>query len=346
MLALVGGNDEQSTVTHFLNTGFPPLNYALSSKWGGGLPVGRIVEMFGPPSAGKTAVSTAAMISAQQQGGFAMFNDHENSFDHSLAENMGLDLAPGRFLYKTPETFEESIDMAVAVARTLRAKKLLAENAPICMVFDSIASMVPMSKMVDKDGKARDASTYNMHDNTALARATSAAFPAFAQYVQRNQVCAIFLNQERTKPGVTYGDPKTTPGGDAPKFYASVRVQLGGGQITKGDGKNKEVLGKEITAKVVKNKVSRPFLTAKWRFEFQDDGSGKFAVARSMIDFLIEQKILKVSGAYVEWTDGKKYHKGPLAEKLEAEDAVEELFKLLPGDYEPEAVGEVDVSAA
>ena len=331
---LIGANDEEATVTQFLDTGYPPLNFALSSRYDGGMPVGRIVEMYGPPSSGKTAVSTRAMIAAQQMGGIAGFMDHEHSFDQKLAAKLGLDLSPGRFIFKKPRTFEESITLCIKVAVHIRKNKLIPADAPICWVFDSLASMVPASKMYDKDGKERGVDDYSMHDNTALARATSAVMPSFALHCEELSICAIFLNQERTKPGVMYGDPKTTPGGDSPKFYASIRVQLGGRRLTKGSGADAEVVGMEIGAKVVKNKVSRPFLKAAWRFLFQEDGTGKFDTVGSLIEFLCANELLTTSGARVTF-EGKSYFKSKLAELIEKEERLGDLIALLPATHEP-----------
>lgn len=339
METLIGGNDEQSTVDAFLDTGYAPLNYALSSRYDGGMPVGRIVEIFGPPSSGKTAIATAAMAAAQRLGGIAGFNDHERSFDMHLAPNLGLDLTPGRFIFKKPRTFEESLTLCCRVAEHVRTKKLITATAPIAWVFDSLASMVPQSKMFDgKTGAVRSADSYNMHDNTALARATSAAFPAFAQFCEELNICAMFLNQMRTKPGVTYGDPTTTPGGDAPKFYASARIQLGGSRITKGKGAEAEVLGMAIGARVVKNKVARPFLRASWRFLFQPDGSGKFDTVGSMIEFLIANKMIEEPAKGRILWDGKSLFKSQATEIIERESRLGELLALLPKHKEPVVV--------
>lgn len=342
-----GDNDEESTVTTFLDTGYPELNHALSNGWGSGFPVGRPVEIYGPESSGKTAIATAAMIAAQHQGGFAGFNDHERSFQQYLAESQGLDPHPGRFSFKKPKTFEDSLTICIERSTLLREKKLIDENAPICWVFDSLASMVPNSAYYEmKSGKVvgvKEVGKRSMHDNTALARATSAHFPAFSQYCDDLGICAIFLNQIRMDIGVTYGNPETTPGGKAPKFYFSQRIGLKAQRISKGEGENAEVIGSQITAKVIKNKIARPFRTASWRFEFQEDGTGKFNVYRSMIDFLVNEGQLKKSGAYIEWTDGKKYHAGPLAKKLEDENALLDLKALLPKVYEPAVVAELDI---
>lgn len=347
--AALGGlakHDEQSTVTHFLDTGYPPLNYALASRWDGGLPVGRIVEIYGPESSGKTAIATMAMISAQKAGGYAGFSDHERSFQQYLAEGMGLDPHPGRFLYRKPNTFEESLALCVEVAMTLRDKKLIAPEAPICWVFDSLAFMTPNSAFYDpKTGKPKPLGQRSMHDNTALARATSANFPAFAQLCDDLGICAIFLNQIRLNIGIVYGNPETTPGGKTPKYVFSTRISLGATKVQKGKGSEAEVMGTEITARMVKNKVARPFQTATFRLDYTDEGQARFNFHRSMIEFLKEEKILKESAGWIEW-EGKKYYASVLADKLMNEpDGYDKLKALLPSSYEPPVVAEADVSA-
>lgn len=318
--AIIGKNDETQAPTGFLDTGFPPLNKAISGKYDGGLPCGRLIEMFGPPSAGKTAIATRAMIAAQQAGGVAAFFDHERSFDARLAANMGLDLDK-RWVFKTPETFEQSTTMAIKMALTVR--KHLDRDKPIICVFDSLAAMVPQSKM------AKDVDEYNMNDNTALARATSAVFPALAQHCEKHNFTALFLNQSRTKIGVMFGDPTTTPGGESPKFYASVRIKLGANKIAKGKGADREVLGMQIGAECVKNKISRPFEKAKWNFMFRKDGTGHFDVEGSLIDYLAETGRLEESKGRVTWTDGKSYFRGKLIGKIVTEGRQAELMALL-----------------
>jgi recombination protein RecA len=337
----IGKNDDESTVDTFLDTGYAPFNHALSNKWNGGFACRRMAEMSGPPSAGKTAIATCAMAAAQRMGGIAAFSDHERSFSQILAPNLGLKIN-GTFIYKTPRTFEDSISLCVQAATHIREKKLIAPEAPIAWVFDSLASMVPQSVLMDmKTKKDRDPRTRNMNDTAALARATSAHFPAFNQYVEELNICAIFLNQVRTKIGVVYGDPRTTPGGDAPKFYSSQRVMLGATKITRGEGESKEVLGSEITGVVIKNKVSRPWLKATWRFMFMKDGTGRFDVERSMIEFLVAEKILPIGKpGFVMW-NGVQKGKETLARLIEKEGKLKELIDMLPAAYEPATVAEI-----
>lgn len=322
MTAAVGKNDRPTTVKTWLNTGHPLLNDAISGSYNGGIPVGRIVEMFGGSSTGKTAIATAAMIEAQRLGGVAAFMDHENSFDHNLAEQNGLNIED-RWIFKSPNTFEQSIGIASKATSAIRERKLISPEAPIIFVFDSLASMVPKSKF------EKGAEEYNMNDTTALARATSSAFPALAKHCEINQFTALFLNQVRTKPGVSYGDPETTPGGSAPEFYSSVRISLSRAQISKGEGAAKKILGQKVTAKVKKNKVHRPFETAKWDFRFRDDGTGFFDPVGSVLDELIAQKIVEQKGARLTW-DGKSLYRDDVVERINQSGDRLQLYKMLP----------------
>ena len=340
LVGVIGGNDEESTVKQFLDSDFPPLNYGSTSSWENGFPVGRIIEIAGPPSSGKTAIATRAMAAAQKMGGVAGFMDHERSFSLRLAPNLGLDVTPGRFIFKKPRTFEESVATFGLAVKTIREKKLIAKNAPICWVFDSLAAMVPQSVLFDSKGNERTSEDRNMNDNTALARATSAHFPALAMMAEEYGVCVIFLNQLRTKIGVTFGDPRKTTGGDSPEFYFSQRLWLSSSQIKQGT----DVIGAEVTGKFMKNKVARPFLTAKWRFMFQPDGTGRFDRERSLVEFLAAEGILPAgskAGAVV--FDGKQYAKETLARLIEKDGRYAELIAMLPKAYDPPVVATLPV---
>lgn len=338
ILDIVGENDEESTVKRFLDTGYPPFNHALSASKDGGLPCGRMIEIAGPPSSGKTAIATAAMADAQKKGGIAAFMDHERSFSLRLAPHLGLDVEAGTFIYKKPKTFEESLEICIKTVKAVRGRKIIPDEAPICWVFDSLAAMVPQSAYFDSNGKdEKDPSKRSMNDNTALARATSAHFPLLAQIAEDYNVCIIFLNQTRTNIGIMYGDKTTTPGGDASKFYFSVRVMLSAKKVVKGQGADKEVLGSMITANVIKNKVARPWQTSTWKFIFNKDGTGHFDVVGSMIDFLAENKIIKQSGARYEWK-GKSLFRSQVIDTINENKEVDELLALMPKDYEPPTI--------
>jgi protein RecA len=355
LAGIIGGNDDETTVTSWLPSGFPPLNHASSSDWANCFPVGRMIEIAGPPSSGKTAIATAAMAAAQQMGGIAAFMDHERSFSLKLAPRLGLDVTPGRFIFKTPRTFEASLQLCVVASAAIREKKLIKPDAPICWVFDSLAAMVPQSALYEmKAGKVvgeKSLEDRNMNDNTALARATSNAFPAFAQHVEELGICAIFLNQLRTDIGVKFGDPRKTTGGNAPGFYFSQRLWLSAAAIKLGD----EVLGMEVTGRFMKNKVARPFQKASWRFMFEEDGTGRFDRERSLIEFLNGEKLMptlntdtgkEVKAGSVFW-EGKVVPRGTLAKQIRAEGdkGFAKLVALLPANYEPPVVEEVEAEA-
>lgn len=312
----IGVNDDIQTVKHWLDTGFPPLNKAISNRYDCGFPSGRLIEMFGPESAGKTLIATKVMISAQQAGGIAAFMDHENSFEIDHAERLGLQTDPtiGNWIFKTPETFEESIDTLREVGQIVRDGKLIPDEAPIVFVYDSLASMVPQSTL-------KKAEERNMNDNTALARATSAHLPTIVMLCAKYNICCIFLNQVRMKMGVMFGDPTTTPGGNAPKFYASVRIQLGRSQIKEGTDK----VGQSIGASVIKNKVSNPFRKCKWDY-FYDGG---LDIIGGTIDHLVEIGKLPAKAGYIEF-GGKKLRKKQLIKFFKENGGMEALKKLLP----------------
>lgn len=318
-----GGEPETVGVKNWLDTGYPPLNKILSASYKGGLPSGRIIEIFGSESSGKTAIATAVMAAAQRQGGCALFMDHERSFMKDIAEQNGLNLTKGRFSLQYPDTFEQSITLACKWMQFVRDNKLIPVTAPLVVVFDSLASMVPQSKL------AKEIDEQGMNDSLALSKACSAVFSTLSLLAERYDTCCIFLNQTREKPGVMFGDPTTTPGGKAPKFYASIRIQVSRTMIKK-DG---EVVGQTVKCQTLKNKVNRPFQNCEWEFLFNDDGTGYFDVVGGVVDHLCEKGVIKKAGAYIEWTDGKKYHKGKLVELIRKETTLkDELFKLLPED--------------
>jgi protein RecA len=315
-----------SRVTHdgvelWLETGFLPLNKAVSGAFAHGLPVGRIIEIFGAESCGKTAIATSAMIGAQQAGGLAMFMDHERSFMPHLAEQAGLciDESVGNFVHSYPKTFEESLDKVIEVSQLVRDNDLIAKDAPIVVVFDSLAAMVPKSKFSKKNEEL------GMHDSLALAKACSTSFPVLQHYARELNMMIVVLNQTRTDPGVMFGSNIKTPGGDAKNFYYSVRIGLTR-KIIK--DKDKKVLGQEITAKVIKNKVSKPFEECRWLFSFRDDGTGYLNALQSSIDYLIDKGVLVTSGAYVEY-NGKKLYRSQIADKVIEAGAEESIYNMI-----------------
>ena len=316
-------NDKPSQVSIYLDTGFPPLNAAISGNYYKGLPCGRIIEIFGPESSGKTAIATAAMIAAQKMGGIAAFCDHERSFQEDLGEKNGLSLRPGQWIYKKPDTYEDSLEIFAKAVTVIRESKLIPKEAPICWVFDSLASMIPASQL------GKDFNKLNMNDSSALSRLTSNTMKSVALIAEKNNVCVIFLNQTREKIGVMFGDPTTTPGGKAVKFYASVRIQLGSSPINVGTGDDKIVVGSEVTAVCKKNKINRPFMRSKWRFLFKEDGSGYFDTIGSTLDFMVKKGIIEAGrGGRVVW-DGKQVFKKDAIAAIRDAGGVEALAKIL-----------------
>lgn len=316
---VIGKNAERVGIKNWMTTGIPELDAALSGKFeDGGIPGGRIIEIFGPASSGKTFLATMVMRAAQQMGGIAGFSDHERSFEPKLAESLGLNINEddGQFVYKKPETFEESILLAMHFCEQVRKQKLIPDEAPLVWVFDSVASMVPYDKLYDDKGKRRT-DRINMKDKLALATATSQNYPQLAQFAEDYNMTVLLLNQVRMKPGVMYGDPTTTPGGQAAEFYASIRISLGRKMITNGEaGDKKETLGQEITANVIKNKVTRPFQKAKWRVMYNMSGFGaKVDVVSSTLDFLVRKQLIPRDGNYLLW-EGKKVYQVALEKKL------------------------------
>jgi recombination protein RecA len=297
-------SDEARDDGLFLSTGVPNLDYALSGKYrGGGIKTGRIVEIAGPPSAGKTQLATAVMAQAQKAGGAAGFKDHEGSFMLDLAKGLGLDDTPGIWNYQRPRSFEQSLDQAIDWMETIRKADVIPFEAPLVMVFDSFAGMVPAAKL-NRDKKEGEGQ--NMKDNLALAMAASQELPAFNQFVTENNVLAIFLNQLRMKPGVAYGDPRYTVGGEALPYYASLRLFLG--REMERDKKTKEVVAQKIKAEAIKNKTYRPFQKTSWEFKWRADGTGYIDVMDSMVDHIGAAHLTDLGiqgGAWFTW-EGKR----------------------------------------
>lgn len=317
----IGANSVKQEVTEFVSFGYELLNQIVTGKYDGGAPIGRLIEIFGPPSSGKTALATALLIETQRQGGIAGFMDMERSFDVGLAESMGLDTSPGKWIYKRPKTWEEANMTMCKAAEVIRGADVIEKNAPILFVFDSIAASIPKS-VVEKG-----VDEYNMNDTTALSRVASTTLKSVAQFADEYNFGVVYLNQIRTKPGVMFGDPTTTPGGVAMEFYASARLALSRTILRNA---NKDFVGQEIGIKAVKTKMTRPFQQIKLRMMFTEAGHGYFDKEFSLMEHLIEIGKLPYSQPYVTW-DGKKYNKGPFADYIRSTPGeYQKLVALLP----------------
>lgn len=196
LLKGIGDNDGAQAPSQYLDTGFPPLNKILSGRIDGGLAYGRMYEMFGESSTGKTALATAWMVEAQKLGGVAGFMDWERSFNVDLAKSFGLNDERPFWIYAKPKTWEEGNMIAAKACKLIRESKAIPPDAPILMVFDSIAAALPKS-MADKE-----IDEYSMNDTTALARVTSTTLKAQAAFCEEFNAIFLYLNQMRLKPGV------------------------------------------------------------------------------------------------------------------------------------------------
>jgi protein RecA len=316
----------------WLDLGYAPINKILSGDYTRGFPYGRMIEIAGPSATGKTLIATLAMIVAQRAGGIAIFVDWERSFNKTFAEQLGLNTAFPYFMYDRAKTWESGNTFAMQIAERVREKKLIAPEAPIVAVLDSIAAAVPKSVMFDAKGNKRGIEELSMNDTTALARITSTTLKSVNQYVGDFDMTAIYLNQIRTKPGVAYGDPRTTPGGGSMEFYASQRLFTGRKKIMEGTGSDKEFKGSLIGLETVKNKLTRPFQETNLRLMYDgEEGKGiaKFDFTQGMIEHLVEQRALPMDGKMIVF-EGKKYYAGVLAKKIDAEGKYPALVEMLP----------------
>jgi recombination protein RecA len=326
-------NAPKQEVKGHLSTGNPVLDQRLSGKYvGGGIPQGRVGEIAGPSSAGKTAIASNVLANTQKQGGVGIFMDHEKSFDASFAKaSFGLSDDPDQWIYDMPMTYEESWDRVKGILYVIRGVQvnkegkitlgtpLLPFDKPCSVIFDSLASMTPQQKFI----KASE--DQGMNDHLALAKLTSQTFDVMASIAELTNTAFVFLNQIRTKPGVMYGDPTTTPGGNAPEYYCSWRLRLGKSMLKDG----KEKIGQRIGCETVKNKTYRPFQKCEWDFMFGQDGYGRWDVIGAVIDELKDLGIIPTAGAYLVW-DGKKIYRDKLIEQIEESGEYPRLLSMLP----------------
>lgn len=309
----IGENDCNMDVSDWLNTGVIQLNKAIGGSYDRGFPVGRIIEIFGAESSGKTLLATFAMKETQERDGLAIFLDYEHAFSMSRAKAIGLSDDPTKWLYKQPDTAEEGfqiIEKVVELARKYDTKK------PITVVVDSVASMSTKAEL------EADYDESNMKTKLSLAALLSPALKKLAALVNKSNITLIFLNQVRDNPGVMFGDKESTPGGRALKFYASVRIKLRKAEKIK-DGD--DVIGQKVVATCVKNKVSAPFVEAEYDGSFTEG----INLSSSLIEEALKVGIITKNGAWIEHVDGKKYQKKKL-EELISEDP-DEYMKLLSG---------------
>ena len=275
--------EAHSTNVECIPTGSLSLDLAL----GGGLPKGRVIEIYGPESSGKTTLTLHAIAEVQKAGGTAAFIDAENALDPAYAKRLGVDV--DNLLISQPDNGEQALEIVETLVRS---------NAIDLVVVDSVAALVPRAEIEGDMGDSHMG---------LQARLMSQALRKLTGIISRSKSTVIFINQIRMKIGVMFGNPETTTGGNALKFYASVRMDIRRiGQIKQGE----EIIGNRTRVKVVKNKIAPPFRQAEFDIMY-NQGISK---SGDIIDLAVNSEIIEKSGAWFAYK-GEKIGQGREAAK-------------------------------
>ncbi len=303
--AIMKLGEESNQKIEVISSGSMAIDIALGV---GGFPKGRIIEIFGPESSGKTTVALQAIAAVQKAGGRAAFIDAENALDPVYAKNLGVDI--NELLLSQPGTGEEALEICEALVRS---------EAVNLVVIDSVAALVPQAEI---DGEMGDAHV------GLQARLMSQALRKLSGTMNKTKTTAIFINQLREKVGIMFGNPETTPGGRALKFYSSIRLDIRRGeQIKQGD----QIIGNRTNIKVVKNKVAPPFKTASVDIMYGEGISHEGEI----VDIASELNIIDKSGAWYSY-NGDKIGQGKENTKLflkENKDICAEIEKKIRDHY-------------
>lgn len=289
--------DNADTHIEVIPTGCLPLDVALGI---GGVPRGRIIEIYGPESSGKTTVALHILAEAQKMGGTAAFIDAEHALDPSYAEKLGVNI--GELFISQPDTGEQALEICETLVRS---------GAVDIVVVDSVAALTPKAEI---DGEMGDSFM------GAQARLMSQALRKLTAITNKSKSCVVFINQLRDKIGVMFGSPETTTGGKALKFYASIRLDVRKVDVIK-DGN--EFTGNRTKIKVVKNKMAPPFKSAEFDIVY---GKG-ISRAGCILDMAVEADIIQKSGAWFSY-NGEKIGQGKENAKLFIENNAELLAEL------------------